>query len=195
MGNDYDRKFSLLNFTETSPGIYEWTEIRRIWVRVEQQAKMNLFSKVGIGARSALIKMQPRDISLHQAMSRDGAHYFLTSVVRESPVLMEAQAAVVELTDCTAQRISEHPDEYKRPVYIRETIARFPAVLTEKYLGFTQDDPQARTTTTFVLVTPKKIILEVHDLIAALGEVYAVKLAHLLDPYRNEYEMTRMEDV
>lgn len=46
-----DQPLEVLELRETSAGVWEWSAIRRAWGQVEQTAKTNLFSKVGVGAR------------------------------------------------------------------------------------------------------------------------------------------------
>lgn len=200
-----DKKAQILTLTKTIPG-WDWTPTDSAWVHIERQKKnrQNLFSRIGIGAVSVLISMHPRTITPHQAINCGGRHFFLTAIDRLSPVSMEVTAAEVTPQICTAIRTSDI-SVGKIPDYLKREIARFPAVLTEKYLGFEQTDPMARTTSTFVLVTPKPILLEVHDIVK-IGPTpaneeedqrlaYVVKVCHTLDEFKNEYEITRKDDV
>ena len=55
------------------PGVWEWVALRRAWGQVEQTAKTNLFSKVGVGARDAAIVLRRQAITLHNALRWRGA--------------------------------------------------------------------------------------------------------------------------
>ena len=71
---------------------------------------------------------------------------------------------------------------------------RFPGVLTEKYVGHDQPDLHSEVTTDFVLVVPKIIQLEPGSVVLAGEKHYRVRIPHLLDAYKNEYEIRRVED-
>ena len=46
-----------------------------------------------------------------------------------------------------------------------------------------------------VLVTPKPIAITPGDLVRIAGKPYVVQVVHVLDMYKNEYEITVVEDV
>ena len=73
--------------------------------------------------------------------------------------------------------------------------AIFPAVLTEKHLKWEQPEPYSINRITYVLVTPKAVTLTRGKLVEVNGVNYEVQLAHVLDSYKNEYEIVRTEDL
>ena len=96
--------------------------------------------------------------------------------------MVEVKAALWETVACQKD-VDLDPAGYK-----------FPGVLTEKYLGHTQERPQTSTTVTYVLVTPKAIELAPGSLVDAGGKNYEVQVCHTLDAWKNEYEIQRKED-
>lgn len=175
---------------------YTWQTVGRIWASVEVSGKNNLFSKVGIGARSANIVTVPRpEISLHHALRWRGEHLFLTELLHQGPTRLSILAARIGPRNCIAFRPEKTRDELGRPSYEQRERFRFPACVTEKWMGYSQKEPQAESGETLVLVTPKAVMLEVGDLveIEELGR-YAVQVLHRLDEYKNEYEAARVRD-
>lgn len=172
----------VLELRETAPGAWEWASVRRAWASITFQSKTNLFSKVGIGARDAAVIVRRQPLTLHHALRWGDTHLFLTSITPMGRNHLEVDAAVVEVARCQADM-----DEGGG--------IRFPGVLTEKYARFAQESPYAANTLTYVLVTPKPIRLQRGGVVAVNGTEYAVELAHELDAYKNEYEITRTEDL
>ena len=68
-------------------------------------------------------------------------------------------------------------------------------MLTEKHLKWEQPEPYSINRITYVLVTPKAIRLQRGGLVGVDGTNYEVQLAHVLDPWKNEYEIMRREDL
>ena len=192
----FDKQAQLLQLSQTSAGVFEWEPVKTIPVKMEPQTKTNLFSKVGIGAKTMLFTLRKTaGIRLFCAFRVSGQFYFLTDIQQEGGILLKITAAVIEPITCCLLRRSETLDAYKRPVYGQpQPVLTFPAILTEKYLGFVQREPMAQTEKTFVLVTPKAFALETGDLMEIGEKRYAVQVCHMLDEYKNEYEITRKED-
>ena len=178
-----DQPLEVLELRETSAGVWEWVAVRRAWGQVEQTARTNLFSKVGVGARDAAVVLRTQPLTLHNALGWRGQHLFLTAVTRRDRGHLDVAAALVELVECRADA-----DE-------RGDGTRFPGVLTEKYAKWDQPEPYSVNQLTYVLVTPKGIVLQRGGLVAVAGINYEVQVAHTLDPYKNEYEIVRTEDL
>lgn len=178
-----DQPLEVLELRETSAGAWEWVAVRRAWGQVEQTAKTNLFSKVGVGARDTAIVLRRQRLTLHNALRWKGQHLFLTSITRRDRNHLDVAAALVDLVECRADA-----DE-------GEDGTRFPGVLTEKYAKWDQPEPYSVNQLTYVLVTPKGIVLQRGGLVAVAGVNYEVQAAHTLDPYKNEYEIVRTEDL
>ena len=180
-----------------NPTVYEYAEAREIWAEHEQTEKTNLFSRVGIGARGAKFGVyRPGDIPLHDAILHHGQHYFLTNINQTEPAAAEISAALVRVEGCSMKKsVVTGKDAYNRPVSEEREIMQFPGILTEKYLRWAQELPQATTQITYVLVTPKPVRLKVGDLVR-VGEtdIYNVRACHVLDDWKNEYEIVLEDD-
>ena len=173
-----NQPLEVLELRETATGVWEWVTLRRAWAQVEQTAKTNLFSKVGVGARDAAIVIRRQSLTLHQALRWKGRHLFLTSITHRDRNYLDVAAALVDLVDCRS-----------------EDGVRFPGVITEKYAKWDQPEPYSVNQLTYVLVTPKGIVLQRGGLVAVMGVNYEVQVAHALDPYKTEYEIVRTEDL
>lgn len=163
---------------------WSWTTAWGAWVKAVQSDRASYFSTVGIGARSVTFAMRKASrINLGLSFLWRGQFCFLTSIAdTEQPGMVEVKAALCELVDCQKD-VDLTPAGYK-----------FPGILTEKYMGYTQERPQSSTTVTYVLVTPKVIELAPNSLVEAGGKDYAVQVCHTLDQWKNEYEIQRKED-
>lgn len=164
---------------------YRWREKRRVWAGVEQDDRNNLFSSVGIGVRGVTftIRCDPA-LDLHNAYSWNGRHCFLTRIRPDTPTrgFWMVSAAPVTVRSC-------RKDADRTPAG-----STFPAVLTEKYVGHEQPDLHAETVTDYVLVTPKEIELAPGSWVAVDGAYYRVLVPHVLDEFKNEFEIRRKED-
>lgn len=174
---------SVMSFSETEGGGFEWARLRKVWAETVPDAKPNLFSSVGVGARGVTFTIREAPwLTLHHAFRLHSSHYFLTSIVplQDSPGYWTVKAALVELTPCEDKHTG---------------LGAFPAVLTEKYVRFDEPVPHASNTLTLVLVTPKAILLKPGKLVEVQGVPCPIRTAHLLDPYKNEYEIERKVDL
>lgn len=177
-----DQHLEVLELKKTAEGTWEWVQVRRSWASVTPQFKSNLFSRVGIGAKDMAVVMRRRELTLHHALRWKGQHLLLTSIIPRGRLHLEINAAMVDVVECLA-------NPAKTPAG-----PRFPGVLTEKYVGHEQLDPNAVVSTTFVLVTPKAISLRPGNIVMVAGGYYRVQVAHELDAWKNEYEIARRDD-
>ncbi len=193
----FDRKVQLLNLAHPTEHRWEWVEAKTMWTHMEHQNKANLFSRVGIGVKTVLFTLRKTSgITLMAALCYKGRHYFITDINIDDPVLMTVTTADIQPVDCIVTREKEVEGPNKSSVMVQDAVLRFPACLTEKYVGYTQQEPMAQTTVTYVLVTPKPVELQTNDLVAIAGRGnFRVQVAHLLDDHKNEYEITKVEDV
>lgn len=177
-------RVEILTLRKTALG-YAWGEDRQTWAKVELTGKTCYFSKVGLGARAAEVTLRNQPFALNEAIRWGDKHLFPTEITTPERGWMTVQAAVMDVGEWTV------PGDYSTPDVL------FPAAVTEKYLGYAQERPMAAATTTYVLVTPKVIQLRPSDLVAnsdpAHG-VYIVTNCHTIDPWKNEYEITRREE-
>ena len=194
-----DQPLEVLELRETADGVWEWVTVRRAWAKVEQTSKSNLFSKVGVGARDAAIVIRRQPLTLHNALRWRGQHLFLTAITDNGRNHLSVSAALVDVTVCSAKGYTTKVGEGNRPVREEKPPVTFPGVLTEKYVRYEQEDTYAKARRTLVLVTAKPVVLSEGDLVT-VGEgpaaaVYNVQVCHVLDRYKNEYEMEFSRDI
>lgn len=190
---------TILDFREVSEGVWDWTPCRRAWAQIDLQPKTNLFSKVGIGARDVAMVIRRQSISLHQAVDWHGRRLFLTAVTERNRNLLDVDAALVTMTQCKAKRTADTMGPGNRPQTADVLALSFPAVLTEKYAKYQREETFDAAETAYVLVTPKAILLEEGDLVTVTegpaAGVYHLTVRHVLDEYKNEYEIVRRGDI
>jgi len=176
---------------------YTWKESSKLWAKVEQLNKTNIFSKVGLGAKSIKFTIRKnKDLTLHNAFIWRGKHCFLTDIFEVDRAYYEVTAALIEPVTCVVERCGEPTkDKLNRPVYSEQILISFPGVLTEKYMSYMQNEPMATTEMRYVLVTPKAIEINCGELVTINGTTYNVLIAHTLDEYKNEYEILYQGDI
>ena len=189
----------VLALRETGIRAWEWTVIRRVPAQITQTGRTNLFSRVGIGARDAALVLRRQPLSLHNALRWRGQHLFLTAITERGRLYMDASAALVGAVPCTAEARTHTVGAGNRPEDNEPTRWSFPAVLTERYVRYERDESYATAETGYVLVTPAPVDLPEGALIT-VGEgpakgVYELRGRHVLDRYKNEYDLTRRGDV
>lgn len=190
LGLDYDKD------TDT----YSWAEKRRIWAAAEQDARNNLFSSVGVGARGVTFTIRKSPgLTLHNAFFWRGQHCFLTSIVDGDPGFQVVKAALCERVSCSAVHRKDTLGPGNKPQTEESPPVFFPGILTEKYAGYAQEETYAKEEILYVLVTPKPVTLAAGALVTVLdgpaAQVYNARACHVLDPYKNEYEIFRRTDV
>ena len=196
---DLSERLELLELRETEAGTWEWVGIGRLWAQVEVDGGKNLFSSIGIGARNAKLVLRTRPLTLHQALRWKEQHLFLTGITKLDRMHLSVQAALVEPVGCLATRTEDTVGEAGRPTPAETMRLTFPGVLTEKYARYEREETHAEGETSYVLVTPKAITLKAGDLVTVQEgpgkDVYHVTVCHVLDPYKNEYEIACRGDV
>lgn len=174
-----------------SNNIYTWITESTIWGKAKRLNSTNIFSKVGIGTKSIKFTIRKRDITLHNAFKWKDQHCFLTDIIDIDRMYYEITAALIEPITCTLER-TDIPtlNELNRPTYSNPTILTFPGYLTEKYIKNIQEDPMSTIENQYVLVTPKAIELREGELVTIKNIPYEVLVCHILDEYKNEYEIS-----
>ena len=196
-----DQRLTLISLQETSPNTFEWVEVGKVWANVTQDGSKNYFSSVGLGARNAKIIMRRSPIDMAKALRWGSQHLFLTSITQRDRMHWDVAAALVDVVTCAMDRTTTQVDKANgnRPIKVQAPTVTFPGVLTEKYVGYTREDTHAKTTSTYILVTPKSVVLEEGDLVTVqegpAKAVYNVQGSHVLDRYKNEYEIVWSRDV
>lgn len=182
---------------QQEPDGCRWARTAVRWGEVTHPTGSNLFSKIGLGARSVRIRMRRMDgLTLHDAMMLDGQHLFLTRIdLDESRMYQTIEAAEITPVTCTVTRRRVTKDNpYNRPRYGQDALYSFPACVTEKYIRLQAVSPQNVTETCYVLVTPKCVQLRAGELVTVGADKMRVQIGHTLDPYKNEYEVYREVD-
>ncbi|QUO37563.1 hypothetical protein KFE19_14485 [Dysosmobacter sp. Marseille-Q4140] len=196
---DLSERLELLELEETQADTWEWVSRGRLWAQVEVDGGKNLFSSVGIGARNAKLVLRTRPLSLCQALRWRGQHLFLTGITKLDRMHLNVQAALVNVVTCLATRTEDTVGAAGRPVAAETMRISFPGILTEKYARYEREETHAENDTSYVLVVPKEISLQAGDLVTVQDgpakAVYAVTICHVLDQFKNEYEIARRGDV
>lgn len=162
---------------------FAWEVKRTTWAKAEQDARKNLFSSVGIGARGVTFTLRRNpELTIVDSFLWRGRFCFLTSIVDGDPGFQVVKAALCDPVDC------QNDTHLTPPGFC------FPGILTEKYVGHEQKDPHVELTGDFVLVTPKEIALKPGHWITVSGVYFEVLIPHELDPCKNEYEIRRKVD-
>lgn len=196
-----DQRLEVLELRETEPGIWAWETVRKAWGQVELDAgiRKNLFSSVGIGARNASLVLRRQALTLHNALRWKGRHLFLTAIIPRGRGHLDVSAALVEPVQCVAQPRHNEMGEGNRAKPVYDPPVTFPGVLTEKYIRYQPEDGYAKAAGTYVLVTPKAIRLREGSLVTVqsgpAAAVYNVRVCHVLDDFKNEYEIAFSRDI
>lgn len=189
----------VLELKESPEGTWTWQKVRKARGAVELSTGRNLFSSVGIGARGAEIILRRQPLTLHNALLWGEQHLFLSAILPEGRLHLRVQAALVEPVTCLATRTEDTVGEAGRPTTAETMRMTFPGVLTEKYARYEREETHAENETSYVLVVPKAIQLKASDLVTVqegpAKAVYYVTICHVLDPYKNEYEIVWQGDV
>lgn len=179
---------------KTEAGIMRWEVFKNIWAKVEITGKTNYFSKVGMGVLSVKFTMRRQSLSLYDALCFRGRHYFITGITPISNLHMEVETAKIEPVPCVQFSNEMILDQLNRPVDEQKPVLTFPGMLVEKYLRSNIETGHDEGEVTLVLVTPKQVQVDAGKLIEVQGKPYKVAVCHMLDEYKNEYEIIRTED-
>lgn len=174
-----DERVKVLEFIEQSPGVWTWKQIRTTWAAVKLSTRRSVWSVHGIGATGVTLTMRQQALCLGNALEWKGWHCFITAIESLGCNHMEVSAALVTVSKC------------------EDKVAgiKFPASMTEKYLGHDQLEPYAINVLRHVLVTPKDIDVKPGQLVEVDGTAWPVTSAHTLDLWHNEYELERRVDL
>lgn len=192
-------RLQVLTLTEDPAGTWTWQPVRQARAQAELTTRSNLFSSAGIGARGAELVLRAQPLTLHQALLWGGQHLFLTAILPEGRLHLRVHAALVEPVACLAIRTEDTVGAAGRPVTEETMRLTFPGVLAEKYVRYEREETHDESDVSYVLVTGKPIALQAGDLVTVregpAADVYHVTACHVLDEYKNEYEIARRGDV
>lgn len=175
---DLDQRLAVLALSREGQA-YRWRRIRLTWAEAELSTRTNVYSVHGIGAAGVTFVMRRQPLDLGNALLWRGQHCMITAIRPLGRLHLTVEAALVVVSDCE--------DKYTGTI--------FQAILTEKYLGHQQLEPQAINTMRCVLVTPKVIELTPGRLVEVAGTPWPIQAAHRMDPWKNEYELERTVDL
>jgi len=187
-------RISIMELRQSQSGpneAYTWEVAAAVWAKAEKLDKVNIFSSVGLGVKSVKFTIRKTNLTLHNAISWNRLHCFLTDIAEINRAALEITAALIEPKPCMATRTSTAKGDLNRPVETATGTVTFPGCLIEKYLGHNRGESMAEEEQRFVLVAPKPIELVSGELVKVDGQPYEVLLAHKLDEYKNEYEIER----
>lgn len=173
-----------------------WTAWKQVYLTVKETGKKNLFSRVGIGTDGAEIILREQPLTLNDAILWENQHYFLTDIVKEGihPVYLKLQSARITPKTVTVKRNEVKKGKNNTPLREEKTVGSFPGCVTEKYLGSSAEESHIEREIRFVVVAPKAALYQAGDIFEIEGNRYRVMVVHLLEPYKNEYEIQRTED-
>lgn len=195
-----NQRATILQIQEVHPRVWNWVSVRNTWMAIDEKTIKNLFSSVGVGARGCELILRQQTLDCFYAIRYRDMHLLLTAVTPHGRGHLQVSAAKVHPLQCTAQREKDGLGKNNRPITRKYKIATFPGILTDKYAGYQRLSTHAETTQTYVLVTPKQIVLEAGNILSfsagplhkSIGEITDV---HLLEQYKNEYEFVIRKDV
>lgn len=188
-----DTKLTILELVREND-TYGWLPYHETWGKIEPKSSRNIFSSVAMGARTVEITLRPQPLTLRNALLWGDIHLFISSITNTDRHSLKLTAAIMEPKECELKRGKQKLNELNRLVPDGVSVLRFPAYLTEKYIGHTQSEPQVIVDTTYVLITPKDILISSDELVTVEGKSYTVLVPHLLDNDKNEYEIYRTEE-
>lgn len=194
-----NERLERLELQQTEEYTWEWVSMGGLWGQVTVDGGKNLFSSVGIGARNVKLVIRSRNLTLHKALRWNGQHIFLTSITKRDRMHLDIQGAMVSIVTCKVQGYTTTVGAGNRPVKQKKLEQTFPGVLTEKYVRYEIEDSYAKARRLLVLVTPKEIDLVEGDLVTVTdgpaAAVYNVQTRHVLDEFKNEYEIMYSRDI
>lgn len=199
LGSALRERVNVLELRRDEAGNYAWHSVGSRYAAVEMDAKKNIFSDVGIGARGATITLRPdRTLTLHHALQHGDQFLFLTSIVpTPGRDAMVVKAAVCQPVTFTAEPESRKGrDEMNRPTVEKTAAFTFPGVLTELYrMNLESEEVSDTDIVRRVVVTPKAIVLRKGEILRhPNGTAYPIHRIMDLDEFKTSYIVRYQED-
>lgn len=170
----------------------EWTDAFGAWASMEEKDRI-IYSALATSKQGAKFVMRTNKITPANLILF-GAQYYAIGSVQHTEGYVTVTAAEVEPIKCTASAPSITYDELNFPTYGTSVKTEFYGILAEKYVNWKQEQPNASLELGVILVTPKQVELASGDVVTANGKEYAVTACHLMDKFRNEYEIAERTD-
>lgn len=189
-----DKRVEILRLIKETgpPPAWRWSGAKRSWAAPAVQQRKNLIAKTGNGAKTVVFTLSKQPFGMDRAILYQGTYHLPTDVDQSSPAVTVVTTAQVPVCTCRALRSAGRRDNLGRPTDEQAEVARFPAAVVEKWTGYAQETPQQVNDTTLVLLTPKEVLLRPKDVVEIEGmdRPCVIRICHLLDEYRNEYEVS-----
>lgn len=148
------------------------------WAQARPTGRRSIFASFGLAAEEYEFVTRCNTALPGDTLRMNSTDYFVTSAEREALSWYKVLAARVALSSC------------------RRGNTAFFGVLTEKYAANNDEEAYRSDERTVILITPKLAILREGDEVEIDEKsVYIVRLAHDLDPYKNEYEIWGRRDI
>lgn len=177
---------------------YVWEKKKAIWSNIEQDQKINIFSGYAKAGTTTLFAVREQEIGMCNVILYQEKYYLITGLKKLDRMYAQVQTAKLPVYDCQYTRYNPDNiilDKYNRPTNTNPTVTQFQGMLAEKYLGSQAETPQTVSEMGYILLTPKVIQLEQNEVVTISEGDYVIKSCHLLDEYKNEYEILRRKDV
>lgn len=186
----------ILRLAEVGEKVYNWQSAGGIWCEFKETGEENLFSKVGIGAAGAEITVRENKLTCNDALLVRGEHFFITDINRTgiAPIYYKVQAAMIAPETATVTRTVVSIGSNGIPANTSQIVAECPVYLTEKALSTAEEKSMVESTNRLVAVTPKILECLPGDIMEFMGMKYRVNVCHIMERYKNEYEIERITD-
>jgi len=174
--------------------VWQWVEAGGAWAMPEYKERV-IYSPYAIARPGVKLTIRRQPFTPAFALDMAGKHY-VVATVEDLPTeryLVVTAAAMTPML-CVGEQPTITYDDLRRPVYGLPQITRFYGVLSERFVNWMQDKPNAEITQTQILTVPKAIALVSGQTVTVGTDVYAVTRCYLTDEYRNDYEVVRKED-
>lgn len=171
-----------------------WQSMRTLWC-AREGAGQTVYAPHAARTEGDRFTMRFRGINPGHALRCEGQEYLVAEVDGDSPAAILVTAARVQFVDCIRRSPeTNRANAYNRPTRTGTANAAFVGVLAEKYAGWAQETPGVALENAVLLITAKGVTLESGDLVAAGGRDYSVRACHLMDRWKNEYELVEERD-
>lgn len=180
--------------------LYTWigSDNSKLWTKKEVEDKKCVYSSLGQAAdlTTRFIIRYNKNITKHNSIIHNGNHYVIASIldIGNKHCYLEVKTAQVTPIMCELRRYSGQLDVLNRPIKEPSTVMTFPAYVTEKHIKYNAEY-YANVAEMYILITPKIVQPNLGDLVVINNIKYNIQAAHLMDVYRNEYEIAVNKEV
>lgn len=170
-------------------------KLRDAYAHVKHKNGRCVYSRFCVGSEETieLTAYKRNDIN-RGAIIKIGDDYFAIASVgeTENPMYCKIKCGRCNIVSASKEVYTITKDEYNRATRSQTEAVTFDAVFNEKYISADEEKNTDVVTSVYVLSSPLE--LSANDIITMGGKDYIVRAAHAGD-FRNEYEVTRKDDV